>query len=97
VPLAGTVLFFSKFGIKTTRAEAKYLDPLLGTYIGVDLIKWYPLYKHRLYYIITTMELVTLPAVVRQFAVYGDFESVVPYGGRHINDTFVSSWNQTNR
>jgi Ser/Thr protein kinase RdoA (MazF antagonist) len=40
------------------------------------------------------MELVTLPAVVRQFAVYGDFESVVPYGGGHINDTFVSSWNQ---
>jgi hypothetical protein len=36
-----TVQFYSfvKFGIKTTRAEAKYLDPLLGT----GLIKWYPL------------------------------------------------------
>jgi hypothetical protein len=39
--------FFAKFGIKTTKAEAQYLDPLLGTDIGFDLIKWYPLNELR--------------------------------------------------
>jgi tetratricopeptide (TPR) repeat protein len=39
--------FFAKFGIKTTKAEAKYLDPLLGTDIGFDLIIWYPLNELR--------------------------------------------------
>jgi hypothetical protein len=35
--------FFAKFGVKTTAAEAGYLEPLLGTFIGVGVIKWYPL------------------------------------------------------
>jgi hypothetical protein len=30
---------WAKFGIKTTKAEAKYLEPLLGGFNGV----WYPL------------------------------------------------------
>jgi hypothetical protein len=29
-----------------------------------------------------------------QFALYGDLESIAPFGGGHINDTFVSVWNQ---
>jgi hypothetical protein len=43
LPLTVQFYFFVKFGIKTTRAEAKYLDPLLGTPLGTGLIKWYPL------------------------------------------------------
>ncbi|MDR2135161.1 MAG: hypothetical protein LBO76_00940 [Treponema sp.] len=35
--------FYAKFGIKTTRAEAKYLEPLLGTFVAAFVEKWYPL------------------------------------------------------
>jgi Ser/Thr protein kinase RdoA (MazF antagonist) len=31
---------------------------------------------------------------VRQFALYGEFEDASPFGNGHINDTFVSRWNQ---
>ena len=40
------------------------------------------------------MELSVLPAVARLFAIYGEFENAVPFGGGHINDTFASRWNQ---
>jgi hypothetical protein len=43
LPLPAQFYFFAKFRIKTTRAEARYLEPLLGTYIGAGVIKWYPL------------------------------------------------------
>jgi hypothetical protein len=32
--------------------------------------------------------------VIHQFAIYGEFESVEPFGSGHINDTFRSRWNQ---
>jgi Ser/Thr protein kinase RdoA (MazF antagonist) len=35
-----------------------------------------------------------LPDLIRQFAIYGEPESAVPYGPGLINDTFVSRWNQ---
>jgi Ser/Thr protein kinase RdoA (MazF antagonist) len=35
-----------------------------------------------------------LGAVLDRFSIYGDPESVVPFGKGHINDTFVSTWNQ---
>jgi len=28
------------------------------------------------------------------FAIYGEFEGIAPFGGGHINDTFLSHWNQ---
>jgi hypothetical protein len=40
------------------------------------------------------MELSVLPAVVRLFVIYGEFENAAPFGGGHINETFVSCWNQ---
>jgi len=33
-------------------------------------------------------------AIVRQFAIYGEFVSASSFGGGHINDTFQSCWNQ---
>ncbi|GHV84978.1 mucin desulfatase [Spirochaetia bacterium] len=36
----------------------------------------------------------TVAAVVRQFAIYGEFEGASSFGGGHINDTFLSKWNQ---
>ncbi|MDR1972539.1 MAG: aminoglycoside phosphotransferase family protein [Treponema sp.] len=33
-------------------------------------------------------------AVLDRFSIYGDCESIVPYGKGHINDTFLSTWNQ---
>ncbi|MDR2135096.1 MAG: aminoglycoside phosphotransferase family protein [Treponema sp.] len=35
-----------------------------------------------------------LRTVLDRFAIYGDLESAVPFGKGHINDTFVSTWNQ---
>ena len=32
--------------------------------------------------------------IIRQFAIYGEYESVNPFGGGHINSTYVSVWNQ---
>ncbi|MDR1948940.1 MAG: aminoglycoside phosphotransferase family protein [Spirochaetaceae bacterium] len=32
--------------------------------------------------------------LVDGFAIYGEFEAAAPYGAGHINDTFVSRWNQ---
>ncbi|GHU58989.1 mucin desulfatase [Spirochaetia bacterium] len=32
--------------------------------------------------------------VIHSFVIYGDLESADPFGGGHINDTFVSRWNQ---
>jgi hypothetical protein len=43
IPLTVQFYFSVKFGIKTTRAEAKYLEPLLGTPPALGVIKWYPL------------------------------------------------------
>jgi Ser/Thr protein kinase RdoA (MazF antagonist) len=33
-------------------------------------------------------------AVVERFAIYGELETVCPFGSGHINTTFVSRWNQ---
>jgi Ser/Thr protein kinase RdoA (MazF antagonist) len=33
-------------------------------------------------------------AVLDQFAIFGEREDIVPFGKGHINDTFVSTWNQ---
>jgi len=30
----------------------------------------------------------------QEFAIYGEFESVAPFGGGHINETCLSQWNQ---
>jgi hypothetical protein len=35
-----------------------------------------------------------LEAVLGHFSIYGDLEEIVPFGKGHINDTFVSTWNQ---
>jgi hypothetical protein len=35
-----------------------------------------------------------LEAVLGHFSIYGDLEDIVPFGKGHINDTFVSTWNQ---
>jgi Ser/Thr protein kinase RdoA (MazF antagonist) len=38
-----------------------------------------------------------LPALmdcIRRFALYGEFETAAPFGSGHINETFVSRWNQ---
>lgn len=35
-----------------------------------------------------------LQHIISQFAIDGEFETAVPMGGGHINDTFVSRWNQ---
>jgi thiamine kinase-like enzyme len=32
--------------------------------------------------------------ILSQFAIDGEFETIAPLGGGHINDTFVSQWNQ---
>jgi hypothetical protein len=32
--------------------------------------------------------------IVNQFAIYGEFEGLSSFGGGHINDTFLSRWNQ---
>jgi Ser/Thr protein kinase RdoA (MazF antagonist) len=32
--------------------------------------------------------------VLSRFAIYGDFENIVPFGNGHINNTFVSQWDQ---
>jgi Ser/Thr protein kinase RdoA (MazF antagonist) len=32
--------------------------------------------------------------LIHQFSIYGEFESAAPFGSGHINDTFVSRWNQ---
>ncbi|MFP3088973.1 aminoglycoside phosphotransferase family protein [Treponema sp. TIM-1] len=32
--------------------------------------------------------------LVHQFSIYGEFETAAPFGSGHINDTFVSQWNQ---
>jgi hypothetical protein len=39
-------------------------------------------------------ELSSASDVVQQFAIYGEFKDVTPYGDGHINDTFVSRWDQ---
>ncbi|MDR1506927.1 MAG: aminoglycoside phosphotransferase family protein [Treponema sp.] len=36
----------------------------------------------------------TAAGVVQQFAIYGEFRDITPYGGGHINDTFMSRWDQ---
>jgi len=33
-------------------------------------------------------------SIVNQFAIYGEFEGIEPYGGGHINQTYHSRWNQ---
>jgi len=33
-------------------------------------------------------------SIVSQFAIYGEFEGIEPYGGGHINQTYRSLWNQ---
>jgi hypothetical protein len=33
-------------------------------------------------------------AVLDEFAIFGELEEVAPFGNGHINDTFVSTWNQ---
>jgi hypothetical protein len=35
-----------------------------------------------------------LEEVLDQFSIYGEREGIVPFGNGHINDTFVSTWNQ---
>jgi Ser/Thr protein kinase RdoA (MazF antagonist) len=35
-----------------------------------------------------------LGEIAGQFAIYGEFEAAGPFGGGHINDTFLSQWNQ---
>jgi Ser/Thr protein kinase RdoA (MazF antagonist) len=35
-----------------------------------------------------------LLGLIEQFSLYGDFEIAVPYGSGHINDTFMSRWDQ---
>jgi Ser/Thr protein kinase RdoA (MazF antagonist) len=35
-----------------------------------------------------------LTEMIHQFLIYGDFEGAAPFGSGHINDTFVSRWNQ---
>ncbi|MDR3139023.1 MAG: phosphotransferase [Treponema sp.] len=35
-----------------------------------------------------------LTGIIHQFLLYGDFEEVYAFGSGHINDTFVSRWNQ---
>ncbi|MDR2102349.1 MAG: aminoglycoside phosphotransferase family protein [Treponema sp.] len=35
-----------------------------------------------------------LMGIIPQFLIYGDFEGAAPFGSGHINDTFVSRWNQ---
>ena len=35
-----------------------------------------------------------LKEIIRQFAIYGEFEKAEPFGGGHINSTFRSVWNQ---
>jgi hypothetical protein len=42
-------------------------------------------------------ELSSVSDVVRQFAIYGELRDVAPYGGGHINDTFVSCWDQAGK
>jgi len=32
--------------------------------------------------------------IVHEFAIYGEFEGISPFGTGHINDTFLSRWNQ---
>lgn len=32
--------------------------------------------------------------IVHQFAIYGEFEDITSFGDGHINDTFLSRWNQ---
>ena len=32
--------------------------------------------------------------IARQFAIYGEFEDIFSFGNGHINDTFLSRWNQ---
>lgn len=32
--------------------------------------------------------------LVQEFSIFGEFEDAAPYGSGHINDTFVSRWNQ---
>jgi hypothetical protein len=39
-------------------------------------------------------DLSSVSDVVQQFAIYGEFKDLAPYGGGHINDTFVSRWDQ---
>ncbi|MDR1373516.1 MAG: phosphotransferase [Treponema sp.] len=39
-------------------------------------------------------KLTILLSIIRQFAIYGEPESVSPHGSGLINDTFVSRWNQ---
>jgi hypothetical protein len=38
--------------------------------------------------------LARLEEVIRDFAIYGCLESILPLGKGHINDTFISGWNQ---
>jgi Ser/Thr protein kinase RdoA (MazF antagonist) len=33
-------------------------------------------------------------AVLEEFSIYGEWEELLPFGKGHINDTFVSTWNQ---
>jgi Ser/Thr protein kinase RdoA (MazF antagonist) len=35
-----------------------------------------------------------LTEMIHQFSIYGDFQEAAPFGSGHINDTFVSRWNQ---
>ena len=37
---------------------------------------------------------ILLREIVNNFAIYGEFEEISPFGGGHINDTFLSHWNQ---
>jgi Ser/Thr protein kinase RdoA (MazF antagonist) len=41
-----------------------------------------------------TSRLSVLLDVVHQFFIYGEFETAAPFGSGHINDTFMSRWNQ---
>jgi hypothetical protein len=42
----------------------------------------------------TPTRLSLLLGLIDQFSLYGDFEIAVPYGSGHINDTFMSRWDQ---
>ncbi|MDR2377081.1 MAG: aminoglycoside phosphotransferase family protein [Treponema sp.] len=35
-----------------------------------------------------------LRTILDRFFIYGDLETLIPFGNGHINDTFVSTWNQ---
>jgi Ser/Thr protein kinase RdoA (MazF antagonist) len=41
-----------------------------------------------------TPHLSLLLDLVHQFSIYGEFETAVSFGSGHINDTFMSRWNQ---